>query len=97
MNTIHLLRVCARPGRAQPLGRCLARLDWPEGDSQGCVALRVVQEQPLSWRLEGQWRSVAARDAFLAGDCLRQVLAEALRHDWLARLEWGVPALPRVA
>lgn len=42
---------------------------------------------PLSWRVTSVWRGAAERDAFLEGECLSRVLAEALSVDLIAHLE----------
>lgn len=98
MNIIHSMTVRARHGRSLRLGQCLARLEAIRADAD-CLGLCVYPQagDRLSWRVEGRWRSCAARDAFLAGEQLRQVLAQAFSEDLVASLHCGMERLRRVA
>ena len=73
MSIIHRMTVRARYDRSNRLGQCLARLHEAGRDIPGCERLRVfsLRNDPLTWQVEGQWRSTAARDAFLGSEGLR--------------------------
>lgn len=90
MSITHHMNLRARHGRAAQLGQCLlAGLEPMCGGAFGCTALSIHQarDEPACWQVRSNWRSVAARDAFLAGQTLRQVLASALGQDLLASLD----------
>lgn len=99
MRIVHHMTLCARQGRSPELGQCLAGL-WVIHDSaSGCLMLNIQQshEQPLRWQVESRWCSVQAREAFLAGEILRQVLAVALRDGLLNSLSCEEQRFRRVA
>lgn len=99
MCIIHRMTLRARHDRTIRLGQCLARLESIPKNDQGCLQLRVLQYPGDSavWLVQGHWRSVAARDAFLAGDVLSGVLAEAIGADLIAHMECTAEALQQVA
>lgn len=99
MSIVHRMTLRARHQRSARLGQCLARLDDVGADGLGCLELRVfpLAGDPQVWLVEGRWRSAAARDAFLAGETLRRVLAEAIGEDLIARLECAPEPLQQVA
>lgn len=99
MSVIHRMILRARHGRTSRLGQCLARLDGADIAALGCLQLRIypLAVDAQTWQVEGQWRSVAARDAFLASAILRQVLAEAISEDLIASLECNQLALQQAA
>ncbi|MGQ7957283.1 putative quinol monooxygenase [Pseudomonas sp. SP16.1] len=99
MDVLHCISLRASRGQAACLVRCLAQLERDAAALDGCLALRLraVPGDPAAWRLESRWRSGAARDAFLDGEPLRRVLAEALSHGLLASLDCGQELLQRVA
>ncbi|MFI8746993.1 antibiotic biosynthesis monooxygenase [Pseudomonas sp. NPDC077186] len=99
MCIVHRMTLRARQRRSAQLGQCLARLDGVGIDGSGCLELRIfpLPGDALVWQVEGRWRSVAARDAFLAGETLRGVLAEAIGADLIASLECALEPLQQVA
>jgi quinol monooxygenase YgiN len=99
MSIVHHIIVRARRARSQQLQRCLAGLEGVRSHLQGCIALQVqaTRGDPLSWRVTSVWRRAAERDAFLEGECLRRVLAEALAADLIAHLESAQEPLRRAA
>ncbi|XLY90101.1 antibiotic biosynthesis monooxygenase [Ectopseudomonas mendocina] len=99
MSIIHRMTVRARHDRSSRLGQCLARLDEVGRDSPGCLGLRVfsLRSDPLTWQVEGQWRSAAAREAFLGSEGLRRVLAQAIDEALFTHLECAVELQQQVA
>jgi CO/xanthine dehydrogenase Mo-binding subunit len=99
MCIVHRMTFRARHRRSAQLGQCLARLDGVGADGLGCLELRIfpLAGDSLVWQVEGRWRSVAARDTFLAGETLRRVLAEAIGEDLIASLECALEPLQQVA
>jgi len=99
MSIIHRMTVRARHGRSNRLGQCLARLHEVGRDIPGCERLRVffLRNDPLTWQVEGQWRSAAARDAFLGSEGLRRVLAQAIDEGLFTHLECGMELQQQVA
>lgn len=99
MSFVHHMSIRARPGCSPRLGQCLARLQRAAADHPGCLRVSILRqaEDPLAWRVDGLWRSAAAHDAFVTGDGLRQLLAEALGEDLIARLDCATPRLQQVA
>ncbi|WP_296269965.1 antibiotic biosynthesis monooxygenase family protein [Pseudomonas sp. UBA6323] len=99
MSIIHRMTIRARPERSIRLGQCLARLDEVGRDLPGCLGLRVfsLRSDPLTWQVEGQWRSAASRDAFLGSEGLRLVLAQAIDEGLFAHLECTVELQQQVA
>lgn len=99
MCIIHRMTLRARHDRTIRLGQCLARLENIPKSDQGCLQLKVMQHPGDAgvWHVEGHWRSVAARNAFLAGDVLSSVLAEAIGADLIAHLQCTAEALQQVA
>ncbi|MFV3386448.1 putative quinol monooxygenase [Pseudomonas sp. NY15364] len=99
MSIIHRMTFCARHGRSTRLGQCLARLHEVGRDMPGCERLRVfpLHNDPLTWSVEGQWRSAAARDAFLGSEGLRRVVAQAIDEGLFTQLECGMELQQQVA
>lgn len=99
MSITHHMTLRARHGRSFRLGQCLAALQAIRASEPGCLAVNVRQsrEEPLCWQVQSVWRSAAARDAFLAAEALRQVLAQAIGEDLLASFESAVEPLQQVA
>ena len=99
MSIIHRMTVGTRHGRSNRLGQCLAWLHEVGRDIPGCERLRVfsLRNDPLTWQVEGQWRSAAARDAFLGSEGLRRVLAQAIDEGLLTHLECGMELQQQVA
>lgn len=99
MTIIHRMTLRARHDRSLRLGQCLARLDDIGRESPGCLRLRVfpLHGDPLTWQVEGQWRSPAARDAFLGSEELCLVLAQAIEERLFTHLECAVELQQQVA
>ncbi|MBN7823495.1 antibiotic biosynthesis monooxygenase, partial [Bowmanella yangjiangensis] len=99
MSIVHRMTIRARHDRAVRLRQCLARLDQIGRDIPGCQGLRVLplRGDPLTWEVEGQWRSAAARDAFLGSECLRRVLAQAIEEGLFTHLECAMELQQQVA
>ena len=99
MSIIHRMSVRARHDRSIRLGQCLSRLDEVGRDIPGCLRLRIypLRSDPLSWQVEGQWRSAAARDAFMASEGLRMVFAQAIGEGLFTHLECAVELQQQVA
>jgi quinol monooxygenase YgiN len=81
------------------LGLCLARLDGACASDRGCLLLRVYHQglDPMTWLVEGLWRSAESREAFLNSEALHQVLAEAISEDLIASLRFTTLPLQRIA
>ena len=99
MCITHRMTLRARHDRTIRLGHCLARLENIPKNDQSCLQLKVMQhpDDTAVWFVQGHWRSVVARDAFLAGDALAGVLAEAIGADLIAHLQCTPEALQQVA
>lgn len=99
MSIIYRMTIRARHDRSIRLGQCLARLDEIGRDIPGCLRLRVfpLRSDPLTWQVEGQWRSVAAREAFLGSEGLRLVLAQAINEGLFTHLDCAVELQQQVA
>lgn len=99
MSIIHLMTLRARHGRSARLGLCLARLDEVGRATPGCLGLRIypLRSDPLTWQVEGQWRSVAAREAFLSSEGLCSVLAQALDEGLCSHLQCAMELRQQVA
>ncbi|MGP0173146.1 antibiotic biosynthesis monooxygenase [Pseudomonas sp. NCHU5208] len=99
MSIIHRMTVRARHDRSTRLGQCLARLDEVGRSIPGCQHLRIfsLRCDPLTWQVEGQWRSAAARDAFLGSEGLRLVLAQAIDEALFTHLECAMELHRQVA
>nr|WP_017677235.1 antibiotic biosynthesis monooxygenase [Pseudomonas chengduensis] len=99
MSIIHRMTVRARHDRSNRLGQCLARLDEVGRNIPDCVRLRVfpLRSDPLTWQVEVQWRSAAARDAFLGSEGLRRVLAQAIDEGLFTHLECAMELQRQVA
>jgi quinol monooxygenase YgiN len=99
MSIIHRMTVRARHDRSIRLGQCLARLHEVGRDIPGCERLSVsaLHGDSLTWQVEGQWSSAAARDAFLGSEGLRQVIAAAIDEGLFSHLECSMELQRQVA
>ena len=99
MSIIHRMTVRARHHRSTRLGQCLARLSELGRDAPGHLSMRVfsLRNDPLTWQVEGQWRSASARDAFLASEGVRQVLGQAIEEGLFSHLECVMELQQQVA
>jgi len=99
MSIIHRMTVRARQDRSMRLGQCLARLDEVGRDMPGCLRLQIFpsHSDPLTWQVEGQWRSAGARDAFLGSEGVRLILAQAIEEGLFTYLECAVELEQQVA
>jgi hypothetical protein len=79
----------ARHGHSPRLGRCLARLQSLDCEGPESMQLRIERQakDPLIWQVGGRWSSLASQEAFLHGEPLRRILAEALSEGLIASLE----------
>ena len=99
MNITLLITVRARCyGYSSLLGLCLARLGGACASDRGCLLMRIYPQSsdPLTWLVEGLWRSAESREAFLNSETLRQVFAEAISKDLIASLRFTALALQQV-
>ncbi|VXC34974.1 conserved hypothetical protein [Pseudomonas sp. 8Z] len=89
MCIIHRMTLRARHARTAQLGRCLARLKTIPASDGDCLELKLWQHpaEAAVWVVQGAWCSPVARDAFLQGDALAEVLAQAVDADLIASLQ----------
>lgn len=99
MSAIHLAFIRAQPGRSEQLGACLLSLLEPSRGQVGCLGFEIcpVAGDPLLWRLQGSWRSLADMHAYFAAPLLQRVLAQALREGLLGSLDCNPDTSMRAA